>query len=167
MNDQERVEKLSSEALGGMTEEIASQLYGLLDHEDDSVVRKAFGAFEYGPKDDEERQQIQYDRVVGDAARILRENSGPETEVEQRVYDTLSFILDDHAPRAVDSFDERDREWVRELLDHDIYVFRELGCRILGQIGDQTDVNRLEDAAATDESEEVREAAQAAIEKIE
>jgi len=165
MDDTERVSELSSDAIGGMTEEIASHLYPFLDHDDDAVVRRAFGAFEYGPRDDTERNRIQYDRVVEAASRVLRDE--PEPAVAQRIYDTLSFVVGEHAPHAVESFDERDREWALELLDHEIYVYRELGCRILAAIGEPADVDRLDEVAATDDSDDVREAARAAIDSIE
>jgi hypothetical protein len=166
MTDQERVDELCTVAIGGMTEEIASELYGFLDHENDTVMRKAFGAFEYSPRNETERQRIQYDRVVEEASRVLREDPGPDTEFELRIYDTLSFIIDEHAPQTVGSLDRQDREWALELLDHDIYVIRELGCKIIAEIGDQTDLDRLNDLAAADESEDVRNAAEAAIDKI-
>lgn len=165
MNDTERVSELSSDAIGGMTEEIASQLYEFLDHDDDAVVRRAFGAFEYRPKDEAEQDRIQYDRVIEAASRVLRD--GPKPEVAQRIYDTLSFVVGEHAPQAVESFDEHDRGWALELLDREIYVYRELGCKIIAAIGEQADVDRLEEIAATDDSDDVREAARAAIDSIE
>lgn len=165
VTDQQRVDKLSSDAIGGMTEEIASQLYQFLTHDDPDVRRRAFGAFEYSPKDETERNQIDYDRVVTEAARILRDDSHGNSELELRIYDTLTFVLENHAPQTVEIFDTRDKEWVHELLNHDIYVYRELSCTVLGQIGNTEDIERLKECAANDESAEVREAAQEAINK--
>jgi hypothetical protein len=65
--------------------------------------------------------------------------------------------------QAVERFDEADRDWARELLDHDIYVYRELGCTILGHIGTANDIERITDLAANDESDDVRNTAQAVV----
>lgn len=129
------------------------------------MARQALAAFEYRPRDNTERDSIQYDRVLEAASRVLRDE--PEPAVVPSIYDTLSFAVGEHAPHAVESFDEHDREWALELLDHEVYVYRELGCRILASIGEPTDVDRLEEIAATDDSDDVREAARAAIDSIE
>jgi HEAT repeat protein len=51
-------------------------------------------------------------------------------------------------------------------VNHDIYVYRELGCTVLGQIDNTGDIEHLRECAANDESAEVREAAQKAINKL-
>lgn len=163
MSDQERIDELSKEAIGGVTEAVAAEVYELLGHDDEAVARRAFGVFEYGPADGSE--DIDYDRVARAAAGVLRDDPEVETELAMTVCDTLTFVVDEHAPGAVDVFEERDREWATALSGHDIPLFRELGCAALGGIGGSAARDRLETVAETDDAESVRQAAQRALDR--
>ncbi len=170
-SDEEHVDQLSRDAMGGMTSELSEELVTYVDHESTDVAKKAIGAYEYMPKNEEERKAIDYRAVVSRLSELMQSDTDPELEV--RIVSTLAFIflenVDGHAPNSVTELTDEDKEWVINLLDYG--EFHQIACYILGHIGDSSDIPRLEAIAETDEpdfvmEEAVREEATKAIKAL-
>lgn len=164
MTDEQHVEELQERALSGMTPALADELTEYITHDDDAVAHTAIGAFEHGPAEESQPEAIDYRRVVSRLAQRMRE--GPASDLRFRILDTLYFIVIDHEPTAAAALEPADRDWLTDLLDHDIYTIRLTACELLKQFDDPELTARLETVAETDDSDEVREIAAQAAEAV-